>query len=318
MHNCPVCKSDSTSLILHWGRFDIHLCKSCKLVFSTPLPSDEELTEFYNGFLFNQPKLHEIAKRKQTRKKELIRLFNVSKGENKPILDHGGGTGSVYQAAKELGFDAYYFDMDEQARQFTIKTFELDEAHDLSKKAEFGRSFDYIFSDNVIEHVKFPIEFTQVLVNALNPNGTLVIKTPHARNTEIFFNPVIALAYMKFALKRNSVGGAVKATLKRFWHCDPPRHIYSFSKKSLQVLASELKGEIVSEILYYDVPMFRNTLTRAFFKKDSKYGLLKGIAFRLVMLPFLPVEWGLQSLKWLLIRLKVVTPGGIILKIRKK
>ena len=110
------------------------------------------------------------------------------------------------------------------------------------------------------------MSFIQNLFNALDAGGKLVVKTPHARNSETLFNPLILLSYWKQAMKHNGFMRSLTAVFKRFWHCDPPRHIYSFSKNSLTQLMGRVDGEFISSIKYYEVPLFKNTLNEAFFK----------------------------------------------------
>lgn len=323
MKNCPICDSEKTKKLLDWKTYTINGCKNCKLIFADPMPSDETLMEFYQGFMFKKPADFEIQKQIKIRKKELKNVFGIEKNpenKNKTFLDYGGGTGIVYQTAKELDLNVIYQDLDAQATTFVEENFGLKSEEFILNINDSEQKYDYIFSDNVIEHVKNPFEFTLDLYKKLKPEGTIIIKTPNASNTETFFNPMIFLrGYFYNAMKYNSWFKSFKACFQRFWHCDPPRHLYSFSEKSFKILCQKInipKEEV--EILFYDIPLFRNTISQHFFSKDRNLSGIKSIFIRLAAFPFVLVEIFLQIFKTILLKLKLLSPGGLILKISKK
>ena len=323
MNNCTICKSEETRELLKWNKYTINKCNNCQLIFTTPLPSDNELNKFYQSFMFKKPENDEIRKRTKKRKKELKKLFNFSDISethlNKRFLDFGGGTGIAYNSISELGFDAYYHDPDNEAVKFTADKFGLTPEKTINDINKCNIKFDYILSDNVIEHVRSPYDFVKNLLNKLENGGTLVIKTPHASNTEIILNPVISInGYFLTALKNNSLKRAIQAYLARFWHCDPPRHLYSFSKNSLSRMMAKLQtSKIDFGISYYHTEWFDNTITRKFFLRPKRLKGLRSVFIRLIIFPVLPVEILLQIIKHLFLKLGILSPGGIILRINK-
>ena len=316
MAECPICASEHTRELLKWKKFTIHRCADCKLTFSTPLPTEDELKEYYQGFLFNKPRDFEIKRKTGQRRAELKKLFGMKEGKSpKTFFDHGGGTGMVYHAAREMGYRAYYYDVDEEAIAFTRKTFGLTDENLVTDLDSSDQSFDYIFSDNVIEHIPDPEFFVRDLLSHLKDGGLLVIKTPHSANTEILFNPLISFrAYFLQSLKYNSPSRACRAFASRFWHCDPPRHLFSFSRQSLKAMMDNIGDKKLSfEIGYYKIPWMRNTLSRYLYSKRS----LKSIVLFLPALPFIIIELILQTSSRLLLLAGHVKAGGIYLKIKK-
>ena len=324
MSSCPICKSIKTQELLDWKEFKIRRCDNCQLIFATPLPSDVELEAFYQGFLFKKPATKEIDRRLKKRKKELYRLFGLKSGEDglkdKKFLDFGGGIGTAYKAASDLGLTSYYQDLDKQAIAFSIKNLGLTTEYIIEDLENCDLKFDYIFSDNVVEHVKKPSDFIADLINVLEDEGVMILKTPHGGNTETYFNLLtFVTAYVLPALKYNSLMQVVKGCFRRFWHCDPPRHLYSFSKESFEYLMAELDDNTVDyEIFYYKPPWLNNSVTRHYFSKDKKLKLIKSIVIRLIIWPIIPIEISLEILKRLLMMPGWISPGGIILRIRKK
>lgn len=322
LHYCPTCASTDTKELLKWKKYSVNLCRACKLVFATPLPSDAELAKFYQGFLFKKPHTKSIQRLTKRREKELRKLFGLNRvhQEGKKFLDFGAGTGIAFNAAQRLGLNTFYQDLDEDAIVFTQKNFELTPEKTIRQLGSSNEKFNYIFSDNVIEHLADPKGFIRLLLSRLQDGGTIVIKTPHARNTEVILNPVISLfGYFRSAFKYNSPRRSVKAYIKGFWHCDPPRHLYSFSKKSfIELMKAWSEHELDYSIHTYEIPLFENTATQQFFSPDKHMKGIKSVLVRVLLFPILPIETFLQSLKFLLVQIRLLSPGGLILKIIKK
>lgn len=313
---CSICASTATQSIIDWSNYTINECNHCNLLYCSPMPTEAMLQDYYQGFLYNIPHKRDIAEQTRKRIAELSNLFTISK--EKKFLDNGGGTGSAYKAAKELGLTTYYFDLDKEAEAFVVKEHGLTKEFIINEVNSSPVRFDYIFSDNVIEHLLNPIEYVKEMHAVLNEGGEIVIKTPHGKNTEAYFHPVISIrGYLLRAKKYNSITKSLKSYFKRFWHCDPPRHLYSFSEKNLRLIAKKADfNDSEIEILHYNIPLFKYSLLAYFFnfrKNDS----LASIIFRIVILPILPFELLSKIVQFILVKLNALSPGGIILKLRK-
>lgn len=324
MNKCTICDSKETQELLNWKKYKITRCNNCRLIFTTPLPSDSDLHEFYQVFMHMKPGGSDIKKRIKKKKTELKKLFNfpneMEELSKKKFLDYGGGTGTTYKAMSELGLQSYYHDIDKESIEFTVENFGLTPEKTVGDIEKCDIKFDYILSDNVIEHVKSPYGFINKLLNKLEDGGKIVIKTPHASNSESFFNPIISFKmYFLTALKYNSFKKTTLAFFRRFWHCDPPRHIFSFSEKSLKQLMTKWQSEALDyEVSFYTLPWFTLTITREFFKPDKRFNLIESILIRLVIWPVVLIETCLQIVQKLLLRIGILSPAGIILKITKE
>jgi 2-polyprenyl-3-methyl-5-hydroxy-6-metoxy-1,4-benzoquinol methylase len=320
MISCVACDSQNVKKLLSWKEYSICKCVDCGLILTLPLPDDDFLKNYYQGFLYNMPDKSEVQRQILSRKKELSQLFSFNKSNNhQSFLDYGGGTGATYRAAQQLGLKAFYHDLDDKAKEFVKNEHGLSDNETIYDITRTEQRFDSIFSDNVIEHVKDPVLFVAQLRNVLNPGGKLIIKTPHARNTEALFYPFISIkGYFLNSLKYNSLKVAVKSYFARFWHCDPPRHLYSFSKSSLESIALKAgfkKKEIV--ITYYRIPLFEYSITRLIFSPPFKFRF-KTIVLKAIALPFVPLELLFKMVQLILSSSGLLSPGGIILKIQKK
>jgi len=319
MNVCPICNSPDTFIILRNSRYSVCRCRSCKLLFGTPLPAEQELMEFYQGFMFAPPDLADIQRLKKDKKKELKRLFEFTEADkNKTLLDHGGGTGLSWISAKELGLDTYYLDPDQVATRFVKDHFGLGEeqiVHDLNRET---RRFDFILSDNVVEHVTDPAGFVKHLYDKLAPGAKLVIKTPRAANGETLFNPVVLALYFANIYKDTGVPGALKSLfVHRYWHCFPPRHIYSFSPESAVKLC-EKAGIPARQVSFgsYSTRWFEYSVTRLFLKpKKLSAGMLLRKAFLLSLVPF---ELMVKPFQIILTNMGLISRAGLIIRIVKE
>lgn len=320
---CPICNLVQGQKLIDWKEFEILKCRQCRLIYCFPIPTDDYLENFYQGFLFKPPLPVEIEKKVGKKVKDLQKLFHlwdVEACKSHSFLDYGGGVGTAYCAAINLGLSAYYFDLDTAAIEFAQRTFGLNNEHIINKLEDSTQQFDYILSDNVIEHVRDPVQFVYQLANRLVEGGTLIIKTPHGANSEVYLNPFILIReYIFKAFKYNSFLKVFGASMKGFWHCDPPRHLYSFSRLSLEIIMKKLQAsDFEYRISYYQIPWFAHTITHQFFSRDKKLSLLNSILVRLIIWPVIPIEAVLQVLRKLLLSLKLLTPGGIILEIKRR
>jgi 2-polyprenyl-3-methyl-5-hydroxy-6-metoxy-1,4-benzoquinol methylase len=127
------------------------------------------------------------------------------------ILDVGCWTGSFLLAARDRGWDPVGIEPSkwatERARDdgLDVRTATLD-AHGLEQG-----SFRLIVLNDVIEHVTDPATSVQIIVDLLEPNGSVFMATPNA-------------------------GSAVARLLGRRWWSVLPMHLQYFTRNSLALL----------------------------------------------------------------------------------
>jgi SAM-dependent methyltransferase len=255
------------------------------------------------------------------KKAELMRLFRLGEGtmQGKKLLDYGGGSGIAFQAGRELGCDVFYYDVDDRAVSFVRGQFGLEIDRLIERPSDLEKHrFDLILSDNVLEHAPSPLSMIRMLLDALEVEGTLVLKTPHARTSDLFFCPKVILGgYLAKARKHNSLATTFSALFwNRFWTCDPPRHLFSFSRKSVIEIMRRLEiGQECYAISYYHVPLFEYSLTKTFLQRPKT---LLGIVRRLLSLPLLLIELVSKLIQVSLRVLQITSPGGIVLRVDKR
>jgi len=319
---CPICESSDTRVLLAWNRqTSIALCGACDLRFASPRPTDEELSDFYQGFLYRKPDRRQIERLIGKRTRDLRRLFGWSTGQPGPrtFLDFGGGTGVAFQAARILGLDAYCCDIDEDACAFVREEFGATNTSVSTAISSLAReAFDFILADNVIEHVSESVALMESIAGLLVPGGVAVLKTPYGGSGELFFYPkILILGYARKALRYNGLFKALSIlTTRRIWTCDPPRHLFAFTPGSLETIARRLRAKAFAcQIEYYRIPLLQYSLLKAIASRPAGIG---GVLKRLILCPLLPVELAAKCMQLILRLMRFPTPGGLILRVTRE
>jgi SAM-dependent methyltransferase len=200
---------------------------------------------------------------------------------------------------------------------FVKEEFGLPESRRVHDMTRHPGQFDYALSDNVVEHVPDPAALLAQLVASLKPGGTLVVKTPHAAANDTYFYPRILALYAQKTARHNGWAMALKMlTRDPVWCCDPPRHLYSFSKRSLEELARSI-GLPPSDyrVETYDLPLLRNSFYERTVRRPRS---LKGLARQAAGLPVVSAELSLKLLQAALRRAGQISPSGLILQVQRR
>jgi 2-polyprenyl-3-methyl-5-hydroxy-6-metoxy-1,4-benzoquinol methylase len=199
--------------------FDLLLDEELQLLKTHPQPSLDKLPSYYESedyishtdskrTLFE--KLYHLVKTKALKNKvAIINQENSGKGN---LLDIGAGTGDFLNQAKNNGWKCIGIEPNEKAKSIA-----------LSKGVEFtntleeleNNTFDVITMWHVLEHVPDLEYQIKALKRLLKPNGTILIAVPN---------------FKSFDAKH----------YQSFWAAyDVPRHLWHFSKISIQKLFSK-------------------------------------------------------------------------------
>ncbi len=276
---CPSCHIPLQSLIKRRDKYTLLNCPKCNLITCTPLPTPEEIKNYYKGYLFNLPNESKITEKEQEINKNVAKIIlDIKKytKENGKLLDVGGGTGLYAQAFAKSGYNVTLIDIDSKSCAYVqqkygniLKVIEGD-----ALKNNFQEKYDIIFCNQIIEHYPNVNEFLSKMKNTLSENGLLILTTPNQDTTEYLFRPKWVASYIfmitRFHLHR--VPTALYKFLKTPWLCcDPPRHLYAFNPKNISNLCNANNLNILdifteySTSQYYSPPKYTK-ITDAFTK----------------------------------------------------
>jgi 2-polyprenyl-3-methyl-5-hydroxy-6-metoxy-1,4-benzoquinol methylase len=224
---CPVCKGNTftaqASCIDHTvshETFQVIKCSHCSLAITSPRPEDEQLDKYYQsvnyishsgkssggiGIIYRMARSFSLIW-----KKNLIHRFKKS-GD---ILDFGCGTGEFLYTLQKSGWKTTGVEPSNTAREKAKESTQHTIAKNLDEIS--NQSFDVITAWHVLEHVPDLTDTLHKLKAMIRKNGMIIIAVPNYESYD-------GLVY------------------KNHWAgYDVPRHLWHFSKKSMnQLLANQ-------------------------------------------------------------------------------
>lgn len=202
---CPLCKNLSTHLLYKLSyrdpklkkflkeyynnrlpvdlvsRYDYKLmeCKYCKLIFQKFIPDKNFMIELYEKFISARDSLIKKKRNIINLKKKYHNELNLVKkifNNNVKVLEFGAGWGFWSYEAKKYGFDVSCLELSKNRINF-MKNNNLNVIRNLKNK--FNK-YDFIYSDQVFEHIDNPKQTLELLELSLNRNGYILLNFPSA------------------------------------------------------------------------------------------------------------------------------------------
>ncbi|MGO3182987.1 MAG: class I SAM-dependent methyltransferase [Aequorivita sp.] len=186
--------------------------------------------------------LYQTVKKWSLQKKTKL-IFEQNSGVG-TLLDVGAGTGEFLKVAKEKGWEVQGMEPNKSASNLsTEKGIELK-----SSLTDFrGSQFDVVTLWHVLEHIPNLEETIAQLSDLVKPNGTLIIAVPNFKSYDAKY-------------------------YKEFWAAfDVPRHLWHFSKTSMEKLFSNRFTLEKREPMIFD--SFYVSLLSEKYKTGSKFSL---------------------------------------------
>ncbi len=184
-----------------------------------PKPEENKLDKYYqsedyishtDGSRSLFEKVYQIIKKYALARKVI--LINSFKTKNRELLDIGAGTGDFLMMAKKNNWNVVGVEPNKEAINLAEKK-DLKLLKDTQKLKQ--DSFDVITMWHVLEHVFNLEEQIIELKRLIKPNGYIIIAVPNYKSYDATYYKSDWAAY------------------------DVPRHLWHFSKKSIEVLFQE-------------------------------------------------------------------------------
>lgn len=228
---CPLCETYNLSKKYSLSDYSFYFCSTCNLGFTHPMPTEEQLSEFYNSSYFTSSQFLKNTKlligyQNYLAEKE-IHLANakyIIKKLNRfrasapgTLLEVGCAMGFFLDHARSLGWEVKGIDLAEDAVNFAKEKLGLDVVKgDIFSLNADTDSFDTCISIGTMDHLKDPVAVFNEISRILKPNGLLLITI-----------------------------GSISELVP--FHYRPPEHLFYFSRKSLKI-ALEKSGFKVKQI----------------------------------------------------------------------
>ncbi|MGL4325495.1 MAG: class I SAM-dependent methyltransferase [Beijerinckiaceae bacterium] len=198
--DCPVCGSVNHGVISRWDRrmkrLTTALCDDCGLFFTSPMPTDAELENYYRNIyrfdyqlaLFKPPANHVSNKQKEADARFAVMADHLPR---RPVrfLDFGCGSGELVRRFAQAGHDAHGFEPGANFADFGNSTFTDNAAHIKNARWEDlaypAGSFDAISMLHVLEHLRCPVAALRRLHEWLADDGFAYIEVPDMQSYEL-------------------------------------------------------------------------------------------------------------------------------------
>jgi SAM-dependent methyltransferase len=177
--NCPVCSSETNSLVLESDGGKYVRCKDCRMIFLNPVLSDKYLNLYYSTNHAEQAMAH------PSEKSFYDKIYNLGfqncrkLASINTVLDIGCSDGAFLDLVREEGCKTFGVELNEQeillakAKSHEIWT---GSAFDIPEDSKF----DLISLWDVFEHIKDGKGLLKTLTRHLNTNGIIFLQVPNS------------------------------------------------------------------------------------------------------------------------------------------
>jgi len=214
---CPICHHHEYKSLYSLDAGKLMTCGTCHIVFFSPMPTPEELKDFYSDGYHDEYSQSTMASLPFDRNRYqllegLIDNFHPSllMKSNRTLLDVGCGVGGFLGVAQQAGWTVTGTELtDDAVEKARGKLGDCVLEGDISNLS-FSQTYDLITNYHVIEHLLDPVKMLQTCYRLLSPQGVLFVETPNIK----------------------SLGARIRGA--KWSHIIPPEHIVYFSPGSIR------------------------------------------------------------------------------------
>lgn len=239
-------------------KFDLIYNKKFDLLETTPRPPKSELSFYYKSEDYIShtdstrsitEKLYYLVKKYTLNRK--LNHINSFLTVDKNLLDVGCGTGDFLKKCKENNWKVVGVEPNRDAKEIAIDKLGIDTEIYTNINEINSLKFDVITLWHVLEHVVDLEYYITKLKSLLKPNGVLVIAVPNYKSFDANYYGQFWAAY------------------------DVPRHLWHFSKKSIQLLFEKYKFTLQKILPMYFDSFYISILSEK--NKSKKGNFLKAV-----------------------------------------
>lgn len=174
-HRCLQCGSSDLETLLTYKKAHLSKCRSCDFIFSRWIPTEEELTTYYEEEYERNDYLSPVTR---TRYNELLDQMEPFRKTGK-LLDVGTGIGFFAEEAIKRGWEVHGVELTDEAIEICESKGVKMIKGILDAKNYAPESFDIITSFEVIEHINNPADELENYQKLLRKGGLVYVTTPN-------------------------------------------------------------------------------------------------------------------------------------------
>ncbi len=212
-------------VIYREGSVQVIDCKTCGFAHVDPLPSQNELNDFYEKRFYKDVKTYYFSDYERDHDwwvlnyEELLEIFEkISRQKNarNKLLDIGSGPGLFLNVAAKKGYDATGIEPSKDAFEYSRKKYNCNVLNTTLEELDPSKGkYDFIHSSLVLEHILDPAGFMKKSGAMLKKNGLMCVIVP---------NDFTVIQKINVTLG------------KKMWWVSPFEHLNYFNQKSLKKL----------------------------------------------------------------------------------
>lgn len=233
------------------SRYQLLKCKSCELLTVDPIPTMQEIEDYYASEAINDEAWYDISKMRDLQEQIIAKPtasmqflkkhFQLSSGDEGKALEIGCNSGYFLEYL-QTEFPSWEFEgveLNQSCVDFCRKR-EKFKLYDkpLEKLGLAKESYDSIMLYHVLEHIQYPDQFLKEVYPLLKTGGSLHLAVPNTGN-----------------LNAKVMGHLKRLRGKEEWYsmC-PPFHLHAFNKENLKQLGEVMGFEFISGTPYHHEP----------------------------------------------------------------
>lgn len=297
---CRLCGEESQTICFNKERdekiYSAYECLNCKVWFTHPVPSQDELSGFYSTGNYRAetgkrfvPILEKVIQYLTIRKRNRIKSY-VKKGR---ILDIGCGRGLFLNIMKQDGWNVIGQEFDKKSASYAISNYGIDVLAGSFEGTFESNSFDVININHVLEHLEKPTEILSECYRILKKGGLLVVAVPNIDSFQAMYGKCnwfqLDIPIHLFHFSSHSL---IKLLEKESYKVNLVRH-FKFEYNPFGWLQTMLNSSGIQENLLYDL------LKSSELKKNNQKTISFLDYFKLfLLLPlFLPLSFFLSTIE---------------------
>ena len=202
------------------GRYRVRRCGSCDFIYQETILDEAGMQSLYQDWVDQQRSLQKKIQTAAGRFRQYAgQVQTISRLFAKPpqqirVLDYGMGWGYWCRMAQAHGFDVCGFELSAARRKYAEQL----GVSVIDKLDQDGGSFDFVYANQVFEHLPNPRRALRDLCQQLNPDAVVYLRVPDGGN-------------VARRLRRSGWSPELDAI-------HPLEHINCFTRKSLIELAA--------------------------------------------------------------------------------
>ncbi|HEY5587482.1 MAG TPA: class I SAM-dependent methyltransferase [Candidatus Paceibacterota bacterium] len=245
---CIFCGDVKSHTVIEENGYTGRKCEICNLIYISPRPTQQEISEIYSKDRIDYYTNGHIAKEFMKRLFAKHTLKSIKKySRSGSLLEIGSGAGFFLDEAKKRKFNTFGNEISAKQCEYTKTRFNIPCVSDSFSPAIFNnKKYDIIYHCDVLSHFYNPIEEFKKMNEALNDNGLLVFET-------------------------GNFGDVEKKYYKYFNSFQYPDHLFFFSDKSIKKLLISTGFESFKIMRYSLLPeLIYNRLFLKYISKNSQ------------------------------------------------